>query len=231
MTGHVHRTVAVVHGPRDPRGTLGSLIGAFDGRTELQFVVAGRDPFPDPSTVDLGIVMGSGASAYDDTVPWLADELQWLSRMADESSVLGVCFGAQALARALGGSVGRATEAELGWVTVETDDPALVGPGPWFEFHFDRFTTPPAANELARNRVGAQAFRYGRSLAVQFHPEISPRALDAWRAAGGADTDPAIVAAFDRLEAGIAEREDAARSRAAGLVEAFWSEVAGFGAY
>ncbi|MFV0258955.1 MAG: type 1 glutamine amidotransferase [Acidimicrobiales bacterium] len=246
-----HCTVAVVHAAPDPWGTMGALADMVAPRTDLRIVVAGRDPFPDPTGIDLGIVMGSGASAYDDTVTWLADELSWLKRMAEESSVLAVCFGAQALARALGGTVEPSPEPEFGWATLQpgparpptppgpSDDPvpparppigdaaAIVGPGPWFEFHSDRFTTPPGAEEVAHNAAGPQAFRYGRSLAVQFHPEMDRRALAAWRRSLGAG-DPDIRSAIDRLEAGVLEAESAARDRLATLVDTFWSTVAGF---
>ena len=50
------------------------------------------------------------------------------------------------LAAVLGGQVTRAPVPELGWREIETDHPALVPPGPWLEWHYDRFSTPPGAN-------------------------------------------------------------------------------------
>ena len=72
---------------------------------------------------------------------------------------------------ALGGSVEVLDEPELGWHTIETDAPELVAAGPWLQWHFEAFTTPPGAEELARSPACAQAFRLGPHLAVQFHPE------------------------------------------------------------
>ncbi len=72
-------------------------------------------PLPAVGAHDLIVPLGSAESAYDDTVPWLAAELALLADAADaEVPVFGVCFGAQALARALGGSVGPAARPALG---------------------------------------------------------------------------------------------------------------------
>ena len=100
--------------------------------------------------------------------------------MADDVPVLGLCFGGQALAAALGAPVRRAARGEVGWADVETDDPALVPPGPWLWFHWDVFAVPPGATEVARSPVGPAAFTHGPHLGVQFHPETGPDVADAW---------------------------------------------------
>ena len=69
---------------------------------------------------------------------------------------------------------------------METDDPDLVEAGPWFEWHHDRWVAPPGARVLARTAAAEQAFVIGRSLAVQFHPELTPGMLRGWLANGGA---------------------------------------------
>ena len=75
--------------------------------------------------------------------------------------VLGVCFGGQLLAHALGGTVARSPAPEIGWREVSSAKPDLVPPGPWFQWHFDRFTTPPGGIEVARNADATQAFVQG----------------------------------------------------------------------
>ena len=107
--------------------------------------------------------------------------IEWL-RTADAVAlpVLGICFGAQALAAALGGCVLRNAQPEVGWVTVESNDAEHVPSGPWLAWHEDGFTLPPLAYELARNAFGVQAFCHCRHLAVQFHPEVTPAIVDAW---------------------------------------------------
>ena len=94
--------------------------------------------------------------------------------------VLGICFGAQALAAALGGSVHRLAKPEIGWVTVETRDPDRLPAGPWMAWHEDGFTLPPLAYELPSNAFGVQAFCHCRHLAVQFHPEVTPAIVADW---------------------------------------------------
>jgi len=94
--------------------------------------------------------------------------------------VLGICFGGQLMSRVLGGSVSRSPRAELGWYEIESKDEALVPRGPWFQYHWDRFTLPPGATLIAENDLCPQAFSYGRTLGLQFHPEIDPQVLDLW---------------------------------------------------
>src|SRR2546426_422783 len=57
--------------------------------------------------------------------------------------------------------------------------------GPWLEWHYDRFAVPPGAVQLAHSEVGPQAFRLGRSLGVQFHPEATARMIEGWLDLGG----------------------------------------------
>ena len=77
----------------------------------------------------------------------------------------------------------------------------VVGTGPWFSFHDDVFTVPEGAVELARSPLCPQAFRAGRSLGVQFHPEFTPAMLTGW---------------LDERETALKEQGDAALDRAAG---------------
>ena len=94
--------------------------------------------------------------------------------------VLGLCFGGQMLARVLGSENYRSDEAEIGWLPVRTSDAELVSEGPWFQWHFDVFTAPPGARVVAETDVGVQAFVAGRSLGLQFHPEVTDEIMDEW---------------------------------------------------
>ncbi len=87
--------------------------------------------------------------------------------------VLGLCFGGQALATVLGGAVRRLEKPERGWHRIDTDAPGLVGEGPWLQWHYDAFTLPSGAEELARSAACPQAFTSGRNLGTQFHPEAT----------------------------------------------------------
>jgi GMP synthase-like glutamine amidotransferase len=136
--------------------------------------------FPDRSH-DLLVLMGAPWSVYDPVMSgWVTPELEFIRADIDrETPVLGICFGAQALSAALGGTVSRAWRPEYGWGTIASrvDE---IGSGPWFQYHHDEFTLPPGATELARNGSGLQAFRHGRALGVQFHPEMTADLIASW---------------------------------------------------
>ena len=130
------------------------------------------------------------------------------------------------MARALGGSVAPAPKSEIGWVNIWSERPDLVSNGPWFQFHYDRWQLPLGAIELARNPVASQAFIYGKSLAVQFHPELNAAGLKGWLDWGGDakvledGQDPEIMYAQTVAE------EDAARERTYALVDTFIDKIA-----
>jgi GMP synthase-like glutamine amidotransferase len=125
--------------------------------------------------------------------------------------VLGVCFGGQLLARALGGSVGRSPAPEIGWCEVDSDDATMVPGGPWFQWHFDRLTPPPGATELARNGSATQAFVQGRALGLQFHPEVDVALVEQWIAEDhGGDMTRLGLDAGDLRARTVALADDAA---------------------
>ncbi|WEH12862.1 type 1 glutamine amidotransferase [Streptomyces sp. VNUA24] len=201
---------------------------ALDERTvvpvERQDDPAVEFSFPAPGDYDLVLALGAPWSVYDRSAvgPWIDGELDLLRRAhAADLPVLAICFGAQALATALGGSVERAPRPEIGWMTVRSDAPDLIPEGPWFQWHFDRFTVPPGALELARSPVGPQAFRIGRSLGVQFHPELTEETLSQWLDLGGARQAEEHGSDPDRLLGETRARREEARQRAYGLVDGF----------
>jgi GMP synthase-like glutamine amidotransferase len=179
--------------------------------------------FPDVTAFDLVVTMGAPWSVYDEVLigSWVGPELQLL-RDADTAGVptLGICFGGQLLAAAHGGVVERSPQHELGWVGVETDDPALVSPGPWFQWHLDRWRLPPGALEIARNAVASQAFVLRQNLAVQFHPELTPPMLQGWLGNGGqAQVESLGIDVADLVDT-TAHEAPAAEARTRALVDA-----------
>ena len=141
-----------------------------------------QDPHDlDPRAYELIVSLGSEFGAYQDDIEWIKHEMDFLAEAQEaEVPILGVCFGGQILARVLGGDVFRSGKEEIGWLPVGTSDPDLVPDGPWFQWHFDTFTTPPGASLIAESDVSPQAFVWGRSLGLQFHPEVTPEIMHDW---------------------------------------------------
>jgi GMP synthase-like glutamine amidotransferase len=174
-------------------------------------------------------VLGSKWSVYDhDRVgAWLDVELEAI-READRLglAVLGICFGAQALCVAMGGQVVPSPSMELGWIELDGAPLEGVPEGPWFQFHADQCLPPEAASVLARNDVCVQAFRMGRHLGVQFHPELDARQLSRWFAAGADRVATAEGAEPAALLATTRDLEASAADRVGRLVEGFLARAA-----
>ncbi|MDV3128165.1 gamma-glutamyl-gamma-aminobutyrate hydrolase family protein [Mycobacterium sp. 21AC1] len=190
---------------------------------------AGDVKFPDPTGYDVIVPLGARWPVYDDALrsSWVGAEMTMMRTAADAGvGLLGVCFGGQLLAQAFGGSVTRSATPEIGWYDIATDDPDLVSTGPWFQWHFDRWTVPPGATEIARTANSSQAFVLGRALALQFHPELDPDLLEAWLAD---DRDGEVVGTgrtHDELRLRTKELADDAALRVRSLVAGFVSRVA-----
>jgi GMP synthase-like glutamine amidotransferase len=183
---------------------------------------------PPVGDFDVIVPMGSPWGVWEDERigNWLLPELAWLKSAHDSGTpILGICFGGQLMARALGGSVSPAPSGEVGWTSILSDDESLIPVGPWFQWHFDRWTLPPRATEIARSTRASQAFVQGRTLALQFHPEILESALKTWLDDGGNDQlrddgqDPQILMAM------TARESPASAARAYALVDAFLDQI------
>jgi GMP synthase-like glutamine amidotransferase len=218
-------------------GAVGERLGERGYAMELhQVVEADRfdspnvdTNFPDPTGFDAIVALGAPWSAYDhDAIgTWVPRELDLLRRAHEaEIPVLGICFGGQLLALAHGGEVVKSTDPELGWVGVHSDDEDLVASGPWFQWHYDRWNLPAGAREVARNAHASQAFVYGRNLAVQFHPEMTPAILAAWFATGGTKDIDRFGLDGSALQGQTRACDRVNRERAHRLVDAFLDRVA-----
>jgi GMP synthase-like glutamine amidotransferase len=186
--------------------------------------------FPNIEDYDLIIPLGAPWGAWDDSCigNWLKPELDWIRNAVESGKpVLGICFGGQLIARAMGGSVGRAPASEIGWKDVWTDRPDLVPSGPWFQFHYDRWVVPPGAIEIARNPFASQAFVMNKALALQFHPELIGSALQGWLDWDGRSLVEKDGQDPDVMMAQTYAYEEAATQRTYTLIDGFLKDVAG----
>lgn len=225
----------VQHEPDGPAGRIGEHLSARGFRLVVHPVMRGGstvsdEPFPDPASFDVVVALGSKWGVYDEEVigSWVGREVDMLRRAVHEDvPVLGICFGAQALCTALGGSVEPAPHHEIGWFRYDSDVPDAVAPGPWFTWHGDRCLLPPGVVELARNDLATQAFRHGRTLGVQFHPEVSRDLAAAWVASCPPTYFVERDASADEVLAGFDVHDGDTARRAATLFDWFLDEVAG----
>lgn len=132
---------------------------------------------PSDTAFDGVIVTGSRSSVYWEE-PWITALCECIEEfVAEDVPLLGVCFGHQALAHAIGGRVEAMDDYELGYreVTQTAPDPLFEAvPDPFLVFatHSDTVVElPEGATKLAENDRGLQAFRHGSAVGVQFHPE------------------------------------------------------------
>lgn len=144
-----------------------------------------------PQTDDLLIIMGGPVSVNDiDEYPFIQAELKMLAeRLKADKPTLGICLGAQLIAKALGARVYPGQHKEIGWSPIVLDEAGsrsalrhLVGEGvSVLHWHGETFDLPEYAEHLASTEHYAnQAFSYGKALALQFHPEVTRRGLEQW---------------------------------------------------
>lgn len=135
------------------------------------------------------IILGSPVSA-NDSLSWIKKEIEFIQLALDTNvPVLGICFGAQLLARAMGAEVCSAASMQIGWHRVETlqqvktvlKNISLPQSFSAFEWHGDTFSIPAGAVALFNSDcIKNQGFAYKNSLALQFHPEISESMIHQW---------------------------------------------------
>lgn len=214
----MRRVLFVQHQDDCPPGYVGDRLAERGAAVDVVRAQAGA--FPDPGAYDLVVPLGSDDSAYDESLSYLRPEWDLLSGAVDAGvPVFGICFGAQLLSRVLGGRVYASPSGpEIGWLRVETGDPALLEAGPWMVWHLDVLDPPPGAVVLARTPVACQAYAHGPHVGVQFHPEATVDSVTAWargyeRSLREASVDAGVLLAETRAE------RDAARRRAYALTD------------
>jgi GMP synthase (glutamine-hydrolysing) len=211
--------LAVVHGEKVRAGVFGDAVAARGHRLE-EWSLAWGTSLPRPLDAYGAVLVFGGAMHADQEGhhPWLRDENLFLQRLLDlRTPVLGICLGAQLLAKAAHAQVGPAPEPEIGWCPVQlTDDAAgdpVLGALPErfdaFQWHYYAHGVPAGAVELARNDLCTQAFRLGDSAwGVQFHPEVTLAQVESWMQ----DDEPVPADLLEQTRARIGEWNELGRS-------------------
>ena len=159
---------------------------------QVRYIDAGINDFDhlDPAEDDVAIILGGPTGACDDRFyPTLKAEAAYIEeRLLQGRPIMGICLGAQLIARSLGSRVYRASEKEIGFFAVDLTPRggasclASLRGAPVLHWHGDTFDLPTGAVKLASTRVCEnQAFSYGdNAIAFQFHPEIGAAGFERW---------------------------------------------------
>ncbi len=135
------------------------------------------------------VVFGGPQSANDDDDPGIRRELNWIEQVAlrTDKPTLGICLGAQQIARVLGGRVSGHPEGrvEIGYTEIRPTPaagPFLTQPTVFYQWHVETFSIPESAVHLAESHhFPGQAFRYRDNVyAIEFHPEMTRKMVDDW---------------------------------------------------
>lgn len=193
---------------------------------------AGLDDLAAIGDPDLLVVLGGPIGAYEDHLyPFLKDEIALLAaRLATKKPVLGICLGAQLMARASGTRVYPGPAKEIGFSPLSLTQPdGLLAPlrdVPVLHWHGDTFDLPPGAAHLASTAICAnQAFAIGsHALAFQCHPEAQGAGFDRWLIGHAAEIAATPGISVPQLRADMA-RHGAALERAGRAVIARWLET------
>jgi len=189
------KVLIVLHQDHSTPGRIGAMLAERGFALDIRRPSL-DEPLPATLAEHLGaIVFGGPMSANDDHLDWVRREIDWLAvPLGEDKPLLGVCLGAQMLARQLGARVFSYPDkrSEIGYYPLApTPDADLLCAAPFprcvYHWHCDGFELPRGARLLALS-VGEfpnQAFAFGsRALALQFHPEVTYAMICRWTTRG-----------------------------------------------
>lgn len=185
------RVLVLQHHPDEGPGTLGDFLRDQGAELVFSHTWQGDDPPLNPNGFDALVSMGGPMNVYEENKhPWLKAENRLLTLAARAGlPIMGVCLGAQLIAKALGAGVAGSPQKELGWYEAKLTPSAAADPlcaglaqvFPVVQWHGDMFQVPQGGQLLA---TGApcpnQAFGWGKAYGLQFHIEVTPGIIETW---------------------------------------------------
>jgi len=224
------RILAFRHVPFEHLGLIADALQAHG--IDWEYVDLYESPSQIPLAVEAnGLIFMGGPMSANDDLPYIRQELRFIAQaVCYRKPVLGICLGAQLIAKALGARVYRNPVKEIGWAPVTWSEAAardclfsgLNGPETVFHWHGETFDLPPHAELLASSAdCRNQAFRVGSNVyGLQFHLEVTPRMIGEWCA------EEANAADMREVTTPIDPEANAARLRElAGNVFGRWCEL------
>jgi len=189
------------------------------------------EPWPAFDDFDLVVLMGSIRSLTDKDgiASWIHREIHDLAAAHKRGQpVFGVCFGGQLITEAMGGSVERAPEPNIGWGSIADgpDGPNPAGSGPWMSWHHDRMIVPDGFDVLAVSDKSVELIRSGKTVGTQFHPEVDVSHLSGWLTAADPQYLDDLGLDPEALLASARENEEASITNCHNFVDWYLDEVA-----
>lgn len=185
------KILVLQHHPDEGPGTLGDFLRERGAELEVLHTHKGEEPPLDPDGFDAVVSMGGPMNVYEEEQhPWLVPENQLLATAARAGlPIMGICLGAQLIAKALGAKVVRSPAEEIGWFEAKLTPAAAADPlwagvepsVPVLQWHGDMFQVPEGGQLLATGQpCPHQAFGWKKAYGLQFHVEVTPAILKAW---------------------------------------------------
>ena len=150
------------------------------------------DPLPDTLEQHAGAIIFGGPMSANDETDYIRREIDWIGiPLRENKPMLGICLGAQMLARQLGSRIYPHTDghAEIGYYPIRPTGIGLTVCDPWpaqvYQWHREGFDLPAGADLLAEgDSFPVQAFRSGSAYALQFHPDVTHAIMCRWTTRG-----------------------------------------------
>lgn len=178
-----------------PHEHLGTVVNTLEAKgLDYEYINFYENEKPVVSIEDYRglIILGGPMNVYEtDKYPFLETEDKLIKRATKRNiPILGICLGAQSIAKALGARVTKNKEKEIGWYSLKTTEEAKKDKmfrhfntnEVVFQWHGDTFDIPNGAVHLAESPLCRnQAFRYGSNVyGLQFHIEVTPQMISEW---------------------------------------------------
>jgi GMP synthase (glutamine-hydrolysing) len=190
-TSSLRPVLIVLHQETSTPGRIGNALRALGYRLDIRRPRFG-DALPDTLAEHAGVVVFGGPMSANDPDDYIRREIDWIAvPLLEQRPYLGICLGAQLLARQLGARVvphpqGRV---EMGFYPIRPTQAGLRLCTRWpdqvYHWHGEGFGLPAGSELLAEgDDFPVQAFRYGNAFGVQFHPDVTTRMMCRWTTVG-----------------------------------------------
>jgi len=183
--------LVILHGPMSTPGRIGNALRALGHSLDIRRPVFGEAL---PETLDgyAGAVMFGGPNSANDKDTFIRREIDWLAvPLKEQRPYLGICLGAQMLAKHLGAKVSPHPQGrgEIGYYPIRPTDAGRRLCEHWpdhvYHWHREGFELPPGTELLAEGGdFPVQAFRTGHSFGLQFHPDVTNAMMHRWTTRG-----------------------------------------------